>query len=373
MHQCGLFKLLPITVFVCSCTFGEGPELVDPEPGKSSGEIASSGAPSATDSTQTQEVNGLSTDAVDDGDQTNGTAVNGAAVNMQGNLAGDTDAATSINNVDVSDSNQSGETDNPQSANSTGGSQDPIVRIPRTDRGNAPKIDGDTLDYIEGTELLDGEWRFAAQFNEAGEPLGINNFMFGNADQSLSGSYHHWAAVHDGEYLYLVVIIDDDGMHYQDSNEERKPWKDDSVELFFDGNNSLLAQYDGVDDFHLTVNLQESPGVPNASYGSSPNIRQSTQSASFPSDFLFQTGIRKGPQPIGTDRVRKDIYEFRIKLSELNIQIETPFGIEVQMNDDDDGGTRDAKWAWHHPEGVDSTNDYTWQIPSFMGTAILIR
>jgi len=48
-----------------------------------------------------------------------------------------------------------------------------------------------------------------------------------------------------------------------------------------------------------------------------------------------------------------------------------PFGFEIQLNDDDDGGSRDAKWAWMHPAGLDSTNDFTWQNPSFMGSAVL--
>ena len=70
---------------------------------------------------------------------------------------------------------------------------------------------------------------------------------------------------------------------------------------------------------------------------------------------------------------RKDSYELRIKLSELNIELEKPFGIEIQINDDDDGGTRDEKWGWHHPEGSDDANDYSWQNPSVVGQAILVR
>jgi len=249
-----------------------------------------------------------------------------------------------------------------------------IVRIPFADRNNAPKIDGATLDYLAGTELLDGEWRSSAQFNAANEPLGISQYMFGEPGTNNDSASHHWAAVHDGVYLYVLVVSDDAGEHFQDTNELRKPWKDDSVELFIDGNNSRLNQYDGVDDFHITINLfSSSTDVVNSSFIANPQIRQSDTSATLPSDLIFAAGPEKGPAAANLERGRKDIYEIRIKLSELNIQIGSPFGIELQINDDDNGGSRDAKWGWNHPTGTNSDNDFTWQNPSFMGTAILLQ
>lgn len=248
-----------------------------------------------------------------------------------------------------------------------------IVRIPFTDRPNAPKIDGDTLDYLAGTELLDGEWRSSAQFNGANEPLSISQYMFGEPGTNNNSASHHWAAVHDGVYLYVLVVSDDAGEHFQDTNELRKPWKDDSVELFIDGNNSRLNQYDGVDDFHMTINLFSSTDVVNSSFIANPKITASETSATLPSDLIFAAGPGKGPAAIDFARGRKDIYEIRLKLSELNIQVGSPFGIELQINDDDNGGSRDAKWGWNHPAGNSSDNDFTWQNPSFMGTAILLR
>jgi len=247
------------------------------------------------------------------------------------------------------------------------------VRIPRIDRPNAPIIDGETLDYIAGTEQLDGEWRFAAQFNNANAPLAISQYMFGEPGTNNDSASHHWAAVHDGEYLYLLVVSDDAGRHFQDTNEARKPWKDDSVEIYFDGNNSRLTQYDGVDDFHITINLFSSPGAINRSDIENAKIRQSDTSATLPSDLIFRTGPRKGPIAADVERGRKDIYEIRVKISELNIQVNTPFGFEVQINDDDNGNNRDSKWGWVHPEGASSDNDLAWENPSFMGTAILLQ
>jgi len=261
----------------------------------------------------------------------------------------------------------------PQATTPEPPASDAVVRIPRTDRPNAPQIDGATLDYITGEDRLDGEWRFAVQRNSFNELLAINRYMFGEPGADNNSAAHQWAALHDGEFLYLLVLSDDAGEHHQDTNEARKPWKDDSVEIFIDGNNSRLTEYDGVDDFHITINLLSPSGTANASYIADPKIRQSDVSATLPSDLIFAAGPEKGPtDPSSAQRGRKDIYEIRIKLSELNIEVGAPFGIEVQINDDDDGGNRDAKWGWYHPSGDTSDNDYTWQNPSFMGTAVLI-
>ena len=243
--------------------------------------------------------------------------------------------------------------------------------IPRIDPSNAPKIDGVAIDYIDGTTKLAGEWQNAVQTDNAGALLGINNFMFGDAAQLLDNSEHHWAAMHDGVYFYLLVISDDAGLHWQDNNEIRKPWKDDTVELYFDGNHSRLTNYDGVDDFQFLINLQSSAGENNSTWRSNRRFFKTDVSAPTPADFIFSTGLRKGPYSVEPNRGRKDIYEFRIKISELNIELGKPFGFEIQLNDDDDGGSRDAKWAWTHPVGLDSTNDFTWQNPSYMNSVVL--
>lgn len=380
MPHSGYFKLLPVVVFVGGCTFGEGPEFVLPDSDQTASEsemtavndvIPNMGdAQEANNSVQMLEVESTSSTVAQE-DQAAQPEVEPESISTNISTTESENASgESIAPIVSSDPANSAEA---SIAPAVAPDNDAIIRIPRTDRSNAPVIDGETIDYIGGTELIGGEWQFAAQFDAALQPLAISQFMFGNSDQTSTSAYHHWAVIHDGEYLYLIVVIDDDGEHFQDSNEQRKLWKDDSVELFFDGNNSQLTDYDGVDDFHITVNLQSSPGVANASYGTDPKITGSDQSAAVPGDFVFKAGLNKGPQPSDATRARTDIYEFRIKLSELNIQLDVPFGIEVQFNDDDDGDTRDAKWGWRHPVGNDSSNDFTWQNPSFMGTAVLIR
>jgi len=60
-------------------------------------------------------------------------------------------------------------------------------------------------------------------------------------------------------------------------------------------------------------------------------------------------------------------YEIRIDMASASLPIATKFGFDVQVNDDDDGGNRDSKWAWFAPIGDDSS----WFNPSLFGQAIL--
>lgn len=350
-------------VLSASCSFGDGPELVSEE----AGDVTPESVESDTEASQINADQSMT-------DQSNADQVNAdqSAADSDSNSNSSDEGNNVVENVPPVANPDTGQDDGGPDTEQPNSDTNRIVRIPRTDTLNAPKIDGQTLDYLPGTQLLAGEWRFAAQFDSDGQTLGVNQFMFGEPDSDRQ-PVHHWAAMHDGVYLYLLVISDDAGIHFQDTNESRKPWKDDSIELFIDGNHSLLNEYDGVDDFHMTVNLLSSPDVLNSSFVDNPLITQSDASAILPSDLLFSTGPQQGPLSDDTSRGRKDFYEFRIKLSELNIVVDAPFGIEIQINDDDNGGTRDAKWGWNHPPGNDPANDLTWQNPSTMGTAVLLQ
>lgn len=252
-------------------------------------------------------------------------------------------------------------------ANIVAANTNALVSIPRVADARAPAIDGQTVDINLETNRLIGEWETAVQRDTSDQQLAINSLMESNGVDTTTGTGHRWAALHDGTYLYLLVISDDNGEYRFDTQEVRKPWKDDDLEIYFDGNNSLLSSYDGVDDFHMHINLIDpvtSQG--NNSFGESTMLYQAVNSATLPVDLSFSVGLQRGP--LFDNRVfRSDIYEIRIKLSELNIVVGQPFGLELQLNDDDDGETRDTKWGWHHPAG----SDQAWENPSFLATAIL--
>ena len=61
------------------------------------------------------------------------------------------------------------------------------------------------------------------------------------------------------------------------------------------------------------------------------------------------------------------VYEIQVNLASIGLWTEEKFGFDVQYNDDDDGGDRDAKWSWFAP----SFQDSSWRNPSLFGTAIL--
>lgn len=242
------------------------------------------------------------------------------------------------------------------------------VIIPRIDASNTPMIDGLDVRFNPNQFRLIGEWSNATANDQSGQPLFIDNLMIGNNVNS-NNIFHFWAAAHDGTYLYMLVVSDDIGLNFSDSN---GIFNDDSLELFFDGNNSKLSSYDGVDDRHIQIGLLEAgTSSPNNSGFANARIQAGPNSLPVPSDLLLATGLETGPRSLRDSARQQDIYEVRIKLDELGITVGQPFGIAVQLNDDDNGDARDSKWGWIHPARIGSDVDNTWFDPSFMGVAIL--
>ncbi len=250
------------------------------------------------------------------------------------------------------------------------------VRIPRVPTNQVPVIDGRAGNYVPNTTQFMGEWENAVHVDVNGDRLSVGNLMFTATGDDTPAENHHWLALHDGTWLYLLIVVDDAGEHHFDSQEIRKPWRDDSIELFVDGDNSQSAQYDGVDDFSMHVVLLDAmDGGSNSSTSADPKVYQSVNSVPLPAGLVFATGPLNGPTApaeYASNGVRQDIYEIAIRISDLNIELGRTFGFEVQIDDDDDAGDRDAKWGWRHPIGVDSDNDFTWRDPSYMGRAVLL-
>jgi len=182
--------------------------------------------------------------------------------------------------------------------------------------------------------------------------------------------------MHDGEWLYLLVIVDDNGKHHFDSKDTEFPWKDDSIEIYFDGDNSQEPNYDEVDDRGIAVVLFDwDDGTANASINAEPKVFPTLNSLPLPAGLEFATGPLQGPTPPLLEAVSTlppDVYEIALLISDLNIMLGHTFGFEVQVLDDDDGGDRDAKWGWHHPRGDSPDNDFTWRDPRFMGRLVLL-
>jgi len=195
------------------------------------------------------------------------------------------------------------------------------ANIPQT--ATAPVIDGS----------VDSAWSIAPAYS-------INNITLGTVSSSadLSGTFK---AMWDSTNLYYLVEITDD-VFMTDST---SPWDDDTVEVFVDADNSKGTSYDGINDFQYGFRYND------------PNVYIGTNSVN------NSTGVVKAFATI-TGGYRMEV---RVPWSTLGV---TPvannlIGTDVQVNDDDDGGTRDGKKAWF------ATDDNSWQNPSLFGTGKL--
>ena len=242
------------------------------------------------------------------------------------------------------------------------------VIVPRISPANAPVIDG--LGVTLGrNNAFTGEWADAVQSDNGGAILDIDNLMIDIDAETVTGNvpFRRWAAMHDGRYLYVVIIVDDNGERERDSGLDI--FFDDSIEIFLDADNSKSSFY-GIDDFHQIIPLR-APGSGASKRGvSSGDIAgPNSSTASFGLD--FSTGPGAGPDGLRRANFEQDVYEVRIDLDTIDVSGDAPFGFEIQVNDDDDGFVRDSKWGWKHPARVNVDVDNTFFDPSFMGTLML--
>jgi len=231
-----------------------------------------------------------------------------------------------------------------------------------------------------------------------------------------------WAAMHDANYLYIMVFgekVVGNTLQADSSN----PWNDDTVNVYINGDNSPGDNYDGINDFQILIPHLKmltptdttigNPIVADASGnpGNNPNVvfdengnlilndagemlvrRADSTQVFVPVDSLeannsedtFAMGGRAfwgANSAIPPEQTLtfanclcsndQHVYEIRFKFSDLGIERQQMFGIEVQIDDDIDGQDRDARYGWHHPSRTDGDVDTTWTNPSVMGTAWL--
>lgn len=222
------------------------------------------------------------------------------------------------------------------------------VEFPRIDPADAPIING----------LYDEIWN-SAQFSDAdGERLSIDNYLIdlGKDDGRRDGDTEfEWAGMHDGTNLYLFVFGEAmaTGQAIADSS---VLFHDDSVEIFLDADNSGGAAYDGVDDRHIIIALLDEDGNTSGRIARGP-----ADSVALPDGIEYFNCLCT---PVYT-------WEISIPLASLGIPDDgtggAEFGIEIAINDDNDGGDRDSQWGWYQTRC--SGNTFT--DPSIMGTGVL--
>ncbi|TPN84649.1 sugar-binding protein [Aquimarina algicola] len=164
----------------------------------------------------------------------------------------------------------------------------------------------------------------------------LSNKILGNvtSDDDLSAKFK---AQWDSEYLYILVDVSDDIL----KNDSEKPHQDDSVEIYIDGDNSKNSSYDQNDHqlvfeynnqtvYHYPKNQQNPTGI---------TFAQTTTD----SGYMIETKIAWSF--IGIDP-----------------SINNKLGLDIHINDDDNGGDRDRKTSWN------AKNDIAWKDTSVFGS-----
>jgi hypothetical protein len=166
---------------------------------------------------------------------------------------------------------------------------------------------------------------------------------------SKTGCSGSWRALWDSQYLYVFFDVNDSAV-VGDSTSLSDKYNDDSVEVFIDAGNTKATTYAAN---HFQYRFGWDPADPT----------------------LGTLGADHGSSLVGIDRA------FARTSTGYSVETRIPWailypnggpsvgdlmGFEVQINDDDNGGSRDNQLDWH------STTNDAWQNPSVFGTVVLV-
>lgn len=192
--------------------------------------------------------------------------------------------------------------------------------------------------YVFGNKALVTQARDSANpLNNASAYL-LRKVIAGQVDNSRDLAAV-WQASWDATRLYLRIAVADDQMKLESPN----VWDDDSLEIFVDGDASQRRQYDGRNDLHLFYRWKDR------------ELTFGKNSARAKVDFRSQYIDGR--------------YVLDLAIAWDSLQISPRpghrIGVDMHVNDDDDGGMRDGKLAWF------SRIDEVWRDPTLMGEAVL--
>lgn len=219
------------------------------------------------------------------------------------------------------------------------------------------------FDAAAGVPQLDGAyepvWEQAQFENTAGELLRIDNLAATSESPEAGDGEpdYQWFAMHDGEFLYLFVQFESVVQTpIRDSDDLRD---DDSLHVFTDGDGSRGRTLDGVDgdDRYFAI-----PLVSAAPGGFPEPIAPSPEAPTVPPSLEFGVCLCEG---------NRSGWEMRIALADLGFEVGRPFGLEIQLDQDSDGGTREARWSWYNPSVYDQDDGFVFESPAYHGKGLL--
>ncbi|MCJ7779155.1 MAG: hypothetical protein MUP16_12695, partial [Sedimentisphaerales bacterium] len=167
----------------------------------------------------------------------------------------------------------------------------------------------------------------------------LENVIYSSVSSAsdLSADYR---AMWDQNNLYLFVDVRDDVL----KNDSDEYYNDDAIEVFIDADNSKSGEY-GENDYQYYFAWDETK----------PIMGETKHNHTEGVEFVLMK----------TDNGYR--LEVKFPWTTLGIKPSTgsKIGLDIHVNDDDDGGERDSKLTWR------DKNDTAWQNPQFLGTAEL--
>lgn len=152
-----------------------------------------------------------------------------------------------------------------------------------------------------------------------------------------------WQVSWDYSNLYLRVAVDDDRFF----RENDKPWHDDSIEVFLNTDPRPQSQYDGLHQHHLIFRWGDST-ITYGGYSARQHLNAQYAMKKFDNSYVLELIV---PWPsLG-----------------MTPGMGTTLGIDIQVNDDDQGGLRKGKLSWN------DKRDEAWRNPTTLGGLILER
>ncbi|MBN2589094.1 MAG: tetratricopeptide repeat protein [Sedimentisphaerales bacterium] len=221
----------------------------------------------------------------------------------------------------------------------------PIMQIvnimPKTQQnsGGWEKIDTTpvAIAHTDNAPVIDGK---AEQIWEKAKSHRLENRIYSN-NFTLEDLDAVYSALWDKDNLYVYVHVVDDSL----KNDSDEHYQDDSIEIFIDADNSKSGEYSNKDyQYYFSWDKDK----PSAGIYNRGNIQDSIKYKLVTHDKGYSLEVMFPWATLGTKAFPG-----------------AKIGLDIHVNDDDDGGDRDSKITWR------DTQDSAWENTKFFGTAEL--